>query len=207
MSEQPHLLPDNAPAFLRDLAATSRFLEEIDPSAIETIWDAWRCPGPLLPWLAWALSVDIWDDAWAETVRRQAIADSPFYHRIKGSVRAVQAALALAQRPYELTEWGDQIPIGRRGTARIHVETTLDDIPRVLRAIRPLVLAAKPKTRAVAFGAGELTGGLIVIGAGGLDESLTTIEPYAYPGEEIDGLMRIGAGLLIETLTTIEAYA
>lgn len=207
MSEQPHLLPDNAPAFLRDLAATSRFLEAIDPSAIETIWDAWRCPAALLPWLAWALSVDVWDDAWAEPVKRQAIADSPYYHRIKGSVRAVLSALALAGRPFELTEWFDAIPRARRGTARIHVETTLDDIPRVLRAIRPLVLASKPKTRAVAFGAGELTGGFIVIGGGVLDESLTTIEPYAYPGEEIDGLMRIGAGLLEETLTTIEAYA
>lgn len=205
MSEQPHLLPDNAPAALRDLASISAQLELIDPSAIETIWDAWRCPAPLLPWLAWALSIDVWEDGWTETVKRQAIADSPYYHRIKGSVRAVKAALALSQRPYELTEWFDAVPLARRGTARIHVETTLDDIPRVLKAIRPLVLASKPKTRAVAFGAGEAVPGSIIIGAGLLDESLTTVEPYAYAGEEIEAAFIVGAGLLSETLTTIEA--
>lgn len=205
MNEQPHLLPDNAPAFLRDLASVSAQLELIDPSAIETIWDAWRCPAALLPWLAWALSIDVWEDGWAETIKRQAIADSPYYHRIKGSVRAVETALALAQRPYELTEWFDAIPVARRGTARIHVETTLDDVPRVLRAIRPLVLAAKPKTRAVAFGAGEMLPGSIVIGAGLLEESLTTVDSYAYGGEEIEAAFVVGAGLLTETLTIIEA--
>ena len=205
MNEQPHLLPDNAPAFLRDLSSISAQLEQIDPSAIETIWDAWRCPAVLLPWLAWAVSIDVWDDTWAETIKRQAVADSPYYHRIKGSVRAVEAALALAQRPFDLTEWFDAIPVARRGTARIHVETTLDDVPRVLRAIRPLVLAAKPKTRAVAFGAGEMMPGSIAVGAGLLEEILTTIDPYAYGGEELDAGFVVGAGLLIESLTIIEA--
>lgn len=201
------LLPDSATHFERELAGLSAALDEIDPTVIETIWDAWRCPSKLLPWLAWALSVDVWDDGWAETVKRQAIADSPDYHRIKGTVQAVLSALALAERPFELTEWGDQVPLGRRGTARIFVETTLDDIGRVLKTIKPLVLSAKPKTRAVAFGAGELASGPIIIGGGLLEESLTTIEPYAYLGDEADGVIRIGGGVLVETLTIIEGIA
>lgn len=201
------LLPDSATHFERELAGLSGSLDAIDPTVIETIWDAWRCPSKLLPWLAWALSVDVWDDGWPETVKRQAIADSPDYHRIKGTTQAVLSALALAERPFELTEWGDQVPLGRRGTARIFVETTFDDINRVLRQIRPLVMSAKPKSRAIAFGAGELVTGIIAIGGGLLEESLTTVEPYAYLGDAADGVIHIGGGVLVETFTLVEGIA
>ncbi|CAM5764747.1 phage tail protein I [Bosea minatitlanensis] len=201
------LLPDSATHFERELAGLSAALDEIDPIVIETIWDAWRCPSKLLPWLAWALSVDVWDDGWAETVKRQAIADSPDYHRIKGTVQAVLSALALAERPFELTEWFDQVPLGRRGTARVFVETTLDDVGRVLGKIRPLVMSAKPKSRGIVFGAGELVTGAIAIGGGLLEESLTNVEPYAYLGEAADGVIHLGGGVLVETLTIIEGIA
>lgn len=201
------LLPDSATHFERELAGLSAPLDLIDPVVIETIWDAWRCPTKLLPWLAWALSVDVWDDGWPETVKRQAIADSPDYHRIKGTVQAVLSALALAERPFELTEWGDQVPLGRRGTARIFVETTLDDINRILRKIKPLVMSAKPKSRAFSFGAGELVSGAFAVGGGLLEESVTTVDPYAYLGDEADGALRIGGGILVETFTTIEGIA
>jgi phage tail P2-like protein len=203
----PDLLPDSATHFERALAEQSQGLDAIDPVVIETIWDAWRCPTVLLPWLAWAVSVDIWDDAWPETVKRQAIADSPDYHRIKGTVQAVLSALALSGRPFELTEWAEQIPLGRRGTARVFVETTLDDIGRILKVIRPLVMSAKPKSRAFAFGAGELRSGPLTVGVGLLEESLTTVEPYEYLGDEAEGTARLGGAVLVETLTTIEAFA
>lgn len=201
------LLPDNSTPLEQELARLSVALDAIDPSVIETIWDAWRCPATLLPWLAWAVSVDVWDDAWPEPIKRQAVADSPYYHRIKGTVRAVRSALALADRPFSLTEWGDQIPLGRRGTARIFIETTLDDLGRVDSKIRPLVMAAKPKSRAVAFGAGEMAGGTLAVGGGLLEEIETTIEPYSYAGEDADGALVAGAAILTETLTTIEVAA
>lgn len=200
------LVPENTAHFTREMALLSAALERIDPSVIETIWDAWRCPAALLPWLAWALSIDVWDDAWAEPVKRQAIADSPDYHRRKGTVGAVKAALALAGRPYEITEWWQTLPQARRGTARIFVETTLDDIGRIQRAIRPLVFAAKPKSRAIAFGAGELQAAPFVVGAGLVVETLTEIEAYAYAGETVEAPFVIGAGILAETLTTVEVF-
>lgn len=199
------LLPSNADVFERELAALSAELDAIDPIAIETIWDAWRCPAALLPWLAWALSVDVWDDSWAEPVKRQAIADSPDYHRIKGTVQAVTAALALANRPFELTEWFDQLPMGRRGTTRVFIETTLDDVPRILKDARPLVMSAKPKSRPIVFGAGELAIGSVVMGAGLLTEELVTVEPYALSGETFEFTPVLAAGLFLEELITVEA--
>ena len=57
----------------------------------------------------------------------------------------------------------------------------------------------------VGFGAGEMMPGSIAVGAGLLEEILTTIDPYAYGGEELDAGFVVGAGLLIESLTIIEA--
>jgi phage tail P2-like protein len=199
------LLPGSATHFERELAGLSASLDGLNPLVIETIWDAWRCPAALLPWLGWALSVDVWDDGWPEPVKRQAIADSPDYHRIKGTVQAVTAALALAERPFELTEWFDQVPAGRRGTARVFIETTLDDVGRLMKAVRPLVMSAKPKARPIVFGAGEMASGVPVIGAGLLVEELITVDPYALSGETFEFTDVLAAGLLVEELITVEA--
>lgn len=199
------LLPDIATPLEFELAGLSAALDDVDPDAIETLWDAWRCPAPLLPWLAWALSVDVWTDNWAEPVKRQAIADSPDYHRIKGTVQAVTSALALAGRPFELTEWFEQIPQGRRGTARVFVETPIEGVASIMAGIRPLVMAAKPKSRPVVFGVGEAASGTPVIAAGLLVEEFVTVEPYALSGETFTFVNVLAAGVLVEELITVEA--
>lgn len=203
--DSTNLLPSNATVFEIELARLSGYLSEIDPSVIETIWDAWRCPAKLLPWLAWALSVDVWDDGWSEIVKRQAIADSPYYHRIKGTKRAVLSALALSSRPATITEWFQRTPIGRRGTATVFIECPLADIPAVTKSVKPFVLASKPKSRAVVFYIGEQTEGVFVVGSGILLEEEFTIDPIAYGGENIDANMYVGIGLLAEEDTTVEA--
>ena len=201
------LLPANSTPLERELARLSRYIELIDPVQIEWIWDAWRCPAPLLPWLAWALSVDFWDEEWSEIQKRQSIADSPAYHRRKGTVESVETLLALGERPYSLIEWWQQAPQGRRGTVLAHIVTELADVWGVTRRVRPLVMSSKPKSRAVFLGVGPLVDSSFVIGAGILEETLTTIDPYAYPGEEVGVDLTVGAGILEETLTTIGAAA
>jgi len=64
----------------------------------------------LLPWLAWACSVDIWDDDWPEDTRRRVIADSYSVHSVKGTVGAVKRALAALGAEAELVEWFNQLP-------------------------------------------------------------------------------------------------
>jgi phage tail P2-like protein len=200
------LLPSSSSALERELAALSARLDEIDPAVISTIWDAWRIPAALLPWLAWALSVDLWDDAWSEITKRQACAESPAYHRIKGTRKAVETALNYSGRSWTLTEWFDAVPVRRHGTAAAHIETeNYSEIAAILNRVRPLVMASKPKSRAVSIGAGPRVEGLFVVGAGILDETLTVVEPYAYTGENVEGAFVLGGGILIEELTRIEA--
>ncbi|QLP98506.1 MAG: phage tail protein I [Rhodoblastus sp.] len=182
------LLPDGYTAWEQELARLSACLDAIDPSVIEPIWDAWRCPSQVLPWLAWAMSVDVWDEAWPETVKRQAIADSPDYHRRKGTRRAVEMMLDLSRLPYEITEWFDRVPRGRRGTAQVHVNARLDEVARVLMTIKPLVMTSKPKSRAIFFGAGDVIEGSYDVGGVIIGEEIVGVEPYVFAIENPEGL-------------------
>ncbi len=88
------LLPPNATLFERSMseAIAPRLGDAAD--RIRALWDPWTCPRELLPWLAWSLSVDIWDDAWPEDTKRAAVAGSIAWHRRKGTPWAVKQVLA-----------------------------------------------------------------------------------------------------------------
>lgn len=84
------LLPPNATDAERALSIAVR--PEI-PVPLRTLWNPYACPANVLPWLAWALSVDEWSAEWPETTQRQTIAASISQHKIKGTVGAVKSAL------------------------------------------------------------------------------------------------------------------
>jgi phage tail P2-like protein len=89
------LLPPNAtPQETAIEAATARIAEVPVPNA--ALWNPATCPAALLPWLAWALSVDDWDGTWPEERQRAVISASVAVHRRKGTRGAVVAALAAA---------------------------------------------------------------------------------------------------------------
>ena len=67
-----------------------------DPSAIAKLWSADDCPAALLPWLAWALSVDGWELTDTDSERRALIKTSIDLHRHKGTVWAVEEAIKAA---------------------------------------------------------------------------------------------------------------
>lgn len=129
-----------------------------EPEVIATIWDPASCPASLLSWLAYALSVDVWDSAWPEERKRAVIAASPLVHRLKGTLSAVIAALeALGMRPH-ITEWWETDPIGQRGTFAItvYVNEWLEDDEAILSAraqseALSSVTQTKPKSRTFTF--------------------------------------------------------
>ncbi|WP_073955796.1 phage tail protein I [Thalassospira sp. TSL5-1] len=99
------LLPPNATDLERALEKTTSNIDDIDV-LIDTLWDPWTCPAAFLPWLAWSFSVDTWDPAWPEMVKRQVIDESYEVHRRKGTRGAVKRALkALNLDPVNIIEW------------------------------------------------------------------------------------------------------
>jgi phage tail P2-like protein len=207
MSDALDLLPSNATPLEQELARLSHRLDEIDPAVIETLWDAWRCPAELLPHLAWALSLDVWDDAWSEGVKRQAIADAPAVHRTKGTRYAVDNVLKLLGCRISFKEWWQQTPPGRRGTARAMVLVlerqspgapliTPDLIARVNRAL----LTTKPKSRAIslemAVGARSQAGLSTVGAAAALGINRATAAPPMVASSKIGAATSLASAML-----------
>ena len=102
MSES--LLPLSASAQERSAEAATARVGEI-PAPLATTWNPDTCPTALLPWLAWALSVDSWDNRWPEPVKRMVIRESVMVHRKKGTRGALERALRALGMRIELEEW------------------------------------------------------------------------------------------------------
>lgn len=85
------LLPPNATSAEIALDETTARLSV--SVGIEALWNVETCPVELLPWLAWALSVDEWQDDWSESVKRQLIADSYEIHSHKGTPYSIKKSL------------------------------------------------------------------------------------------------------------------
>jgi phage tail P2-like protein len=94
MSNPATLLPPSSTALERavDRSAAARLAAL--PSLVTSLWNAATCPAALLPYLAWALSVDEWNDGWGEDKKRAVIAESRYIHQHKGTLSAIYRALS-----------------------------------------------------------------------------------------------------------------
>lgn len=96
IDDAPPLLPGASNAFERALSATNA--ARLGPMLIQVallrlLWDPWRIPATQLDLLAWALSVDIWNDAWPVDRKRQVVAEARAFHRRKTTVAGFRLAL------------------------------------------------------------------------------------------------------------------
>ncbi len=57
---------------------------------LRSLWDADRCPVALLPYLAWAWSVDRWDESWSEATKRAVVKAAFYVHKHKGTIEALR---------------------------------------------------------------------------------------------------------------------
>lgn len=112
------LLPPNATKLERDLETLLAHSSDL-PVAIKTLWDPWTCPASLLPWLAWANSVDDWQESWPEKVKRRVIDDAFDVHRYKGTPYAVQKALDSLGVKTDIFEWWEPTGSGQPGTMTV----------------------------------------------------------------------------------------
>lgn len=109
------LLPKNATKQEKDIEASIARMANI-PVMGRMVWDPDTCPEHLLPWLAWAFSVDGWESNWPENVKRQVIKNSYDVHRTKGTPFAVRKALEGLGVVAKIQEWFQQSPQGQPGT-------------------------------------------------------------------------------------------
>lgn len=112
------ILPPNVSDLERDLELALARIEQIK-IPIATLWNPWECPLEVLPFLAWALSVDLWRSDWPDTVKRRVVANSLSVHRNKGTRAAVEQALSDLGVSTDLVEWFQKIPESEPGTFEV----------------------------------------------------------------------------------------
>lgn len=115
MSEADTLLPPASTPLERRLAGTLGRFEP--PAVVPTLWNPDTCPPSVLPYLAWSLSVDEWDNGWSIEKKRTVIKEARKIHQEKGTVAAIRRALAsIGQPDAEIIERADCVR--RNGTAK-----------------------------------------------------------------------------------------
>lgn len=112
------LLPANASKLDR---AAEKVIEHCTqfPVDVRDLWDPWRCPFELLPWLAWAYSVDSWSEYWPEETKRRVVDSSFQVHKHKATPFAVQRALDSLGIKTDIVEWWEAAGSGERGTMKV----------------------------------------------------------------------------------------
>lgn len=179
--------------------------EGLTPEVIATLWNPATCPAPLLPWLAWALSVDEWDAEWSEEVQRAVCAASFTIHRRKGTVGAVRRVLQAINADVTLVEGWQEQPRGAPHSFRVDVEiedrgltmATLASIERQIAAVKPershFTTRLIGRTRAT-----------IYMGAAVVSGEVTEILPYRLTeAEGPPAKLYLGLGWWDYTITTV----
>lgn len=133
------LLPCNATDQERALADTAARISDV-PVVVREVWNPDTCPSNVLPWLAWAFSVDDWDTNWTDKQKRQVIKESVYSQRIKGTIGAVTRQLAALGYEIKILEWFQQEPEGTPYTFQVYITAnqyplTQNDYRKILQVI------------------------------------------------------------------------
>lgn len=123
MFEQNSILKPNATQHDQAIEQAIR-IGNPDLAPLLTLMDPDTCPEHLLPWLAWAFSVDVWDARWPEEYRRRVVKDAIPLHREKGTRAGCKRALAALGIEADIEEWFEYG--GKPYTFRVVAKPTLD---------------------------------------------------------------------------------
>ena len=151
---------------------------------LRDLWNPWRCPVKFLPYLAWAFSVDRWEETWSETVKRQAVSDAFWIHQRKGTVAAVRRVIETLGYNMTLQEWW--AVADPAGTFRLEID--LNDIgitESMIKELERIIGDAKPVSRHISqLTLSTSTKGIASIGIAVFDGEMTTVYPDGYAPDD-----------------------
>ncbi|HHT0448838.1 phage tail protein I [Klebsiella michiganensis] len=177
------LLPPSSTAWMRSAESASARLSAITV-ALRTLWSPTACPVDLLPYLAWALSVDRWDKSWPAAKKVAAIQQSYWLHRRKGTRAAVRRVIEDMGFSATFAEWFD---VGDEpGTFRLEVDVNDVGItPKTLDELNRLISDAKPVSRHLSqLTIATSSRGIGWVGAAIFDGEITTVYPHGYIADD-----------------------
>ena len=197
------LLPAGSSALERALELLAELRLADIKTPLRDLWNPQTCPEDLLPWLAWALSIDSWDANWPVQVKRARIAAAISVQRRKGTRQSVVDVVQSFGGEVRFEEWWQQDPpgvphtfhltvaVGGQGAAptALFIDQVIDEVSRTkpVRSHFDFVLA------------GGALGGIGLIGAArALIFSRLSFASQAAPsiflllsGDQAGGLLRL----------------
>ena len=139
------LLPHNSSQLERAIEVAT---DDAPDLPISTLYNAATCPTHLLHQLAWAWSVDRWDNRWSEQVKRAAIASAFYIHAHKGTIGALRRVVEPLGYLLEVNEWWQSVPPGEPGTFGLKVGVLDTGITEhMYQELTALIDDAKPLSR------------------------------------------------------------
>ncbi|MBS7440630.1 phage tail protein I [Pseudomonas syringae] len=185
------LLPLNSTPLERAIEVAT---DETTDIPLRTLYNPQSCPAHLLYHLAWAWSVDRWDDEWPEAVKRAAISASFFIHERKGTIGAIRRAVEPLGYLIDVLEWWQRKPMGEPGTFGLKVGVLDTGITEVMyQELTALIDDAKPVSRHLLELAISLeTSGRTYFAVGLTDGDEIDVYPPAPRDIEVYGVVGLG---------------
>lgn len=177
------LLPPGSSALERRLAQACSGISDLNVP-LRDLWNPWKCPAKFLPYLAWAFSVDRWEENWTETAKRQAVSDAFWIHQRKGTVAAVKRVIEGLGYSMTLNEWWEVADPA--GTFRLEVDLCDIGITEpMIYELERIIGDAKPVSRHISqLTLSASTKGVARVGVAIFDGEVTTVYPEGYTPDD-----------------------
>ncbi|OCQ54498.1 Phage tail protein P2_I [Photorhabdus australis subsp. thailandensis] len=140
------LLPTGSTVLELAAAKACSQLQNIEVRRLRKLWNPDTCPSEFLPYLAWAWSVDRWDEYWPVNTKRDVIKNSMFLHKHKGTIGAVRRVVEPLGYLIQIKEWweNNETP----GTFRLAIGVQENGITEeTFLELERLISDAKPVSR------------------------------------------------------------
>ncbi|HEJ8018058.1 phage tail protein I [Serratia marcescens] len=142
------LLPPGSSQLERRAAEACANISDLNVP-LRDLWNPARCPVKFLPYLAWAFSVDRWDEKWTAAEKRKAVTDAFYIHRRKGTVAAIRRVIEAMGFSMSIAEWWEVAD--PRGTFRLTIDVNDVGITdEIVRELERLIGDARPVSRHIA---------------------------------------------------------
>lgn len=204
MSKAVSILPGNATALERSLAAPADRALEIDADIVRRVTIVDDCPADQLPALAWEYSVDEWSPDWSDERKRAVIRASLGVHRKKGTAFALRAGIDAIGQDVQIEEWFEYGAQPYR--FRLVIDLEPDEIfkRKDTELIARVALRSKNVRSLLEYILFRRTRTWTMYIGGAIQSRLTrTIGPFVADLIVARPYAHIGAGLSAKTVTTI----
>ncbi|AGE26915.1 phage tail protein I [Pseudomonas poae] len=187
------LLPGNATPLERQAAQALAQIQRV-PIPLRQLCNPTTCPLNVLPYLAWAFSVDRWDSNWTEATKRAAIRSSHYIHSRKGTIGALRRVVEPLGYLIEVLEWWQTVPEGVPGTFALKVgvlETGITE--EMYQELTWLIDDAKPLTRHLTgLAIGLESTGTVFIGVSVYEGDELSVYPPTQRDIDVSGYLAVG---------------